>query len=273
MSTRSGPVAPAPDVTAPALRRLVLEVAGQSGVGHIGSALSVVEILTALYGQVLEVSAVDDPDRDRFVLSKGHAALALYGTLHLAGVIDRDLLATYCRGDGPLGVHPDHRLPGVDFSTGSLGMGTSFGVGSALAARISGSSRRSYVLVSDAELNAGNTWEAIQLAGHHGLDGLTLIIDANGQQAFGYTRDVLDLEPLLPRFNSHGWAVREVDGHDEATLAAALKTGGRGRPMALVARTVAGKGVSFMEGRLDWHYLPLRGTQLQDALREQGPGL
>ncbi len=263
-------LAPSPAVTPAGVRRLVLEVAGRAGTGHVGSALSVVEIVAALYGKVLRVVRADDPDRDRFVLSKGHAALALYAALYLAGALDRQTLDTYCDGSGRLGVHPDRAVSGVDFSTGSLGLGLSFAVGSAFAARASGSSRRVFALLSDAELDAGATWEAVQLAAHHRLGALVAVVDANGQQALGPTVEVLDLEPLAPRFAAHGWAVREVDGHDEPALVAALAPSpGDDRPRAVIARTVSGRGVSFMEGRVEWHYLPMRPDELRRALAEQ----
>lgn len=254
-------------LTSAAVRRLVLEVAGANRVGHVGSCLSVVELVTVLHRDVLDRHDPDDVDRDRFVLSKGHAALTLHAALHLLGHLDRATLDTYCRGDGPLGVHADHRVPGVDISTGSLGMGLSIGVGMALAARLQGSRRRTVVLASDAELNAGMTWEAIHGAAHHRLDRLALVVDLNGQQALGRTRDVLDLDPLPPRFA--GWTVREVDGHDEAAIADALSRPADGRPLAVLARTVAGRGVSFMEGRVEWHYLPMDDDQFAEAMAQQ----
>src|SRR3954447_3688128 len=211
------------------MRWIILDQARRANVGHIGSALSIVEILTALYGDALNVSQPHDPERDRFILSKGHAALALYAVLYLKGWLTAADLETYC-GDGSLlGVHPEHQLCGVDFSTGSLGHGLSLGAGAALAARLQGSSRRSFVLVSDAECNEGSLWEAVMFAAHNRLANLTAIVDPNGQQALGYTREVLDLEPLAARFEAFGWDAVEVDGHDVDALARALD-GVRGRP-------------------------------------------
>jgi transketolase len=247
------------------LRRSILEQAHRAGVGHIGSALSVVEILVALFG----VLGGRDEDRDRFVMSKGHAALALYAALHAAGRLSREQLDGYC-GDGTLlGTHPEHELDGVDFSSGSLGHGLSIGAGAALAARMQGSQRRAFVLVSDAELNEGSLWEAAMFAAHHRLGGLVAVVDANGQQALGHTRDVLDLEPIGERFAAFGWDAVEVDGHDVDALTGALDRPG-GRPRAVIARTTFGKGVSYMEGLVKWHYWPMSDADYERALAEVG---
>jgi transketolase len=247
------------------LRRTILEQAYRAGVGHIGSALSVTEILVAVFGVVR--GDPGDPDRDRFVLSKGHAALALYAALHLSGRLSREQLETYCGDATLLGTHPEHELAGIDFSSGSLGHGLSIGAGAALAARMQGSTRRAFVLVSDAECNEGSLWEAVMFAGHHRLGNLTAIVDANGQQALGYTREVLDLEPLAARFEAFGWDAVEVDGHDVDALAAALDGAGD-RPRVVVARTTFGKGVSYMEGLVKWHYWPMSDADYEHALAE-----
>jgi transketolase len=249
------------------LRRLILEQAHRAGVGHIGSALSVVELLVALF-RVLR-GAPDEPDRDRFVLSKGHAALALYAALHAAGRLPREQLETYCSDGTLLGTHPEHELPGVDFSSGSLGHGLPIAAGAALAARIEGSGRRAFVLVSDAECNEGSLWEAAMFAAHHRLANLVAVVDANGQQALGHTKDVLDLEPLTERFAEFGWDAVEVDGHDVDALAAALGAADD-RPRAVVARTTFGKGVAYMEGLVKWHYWPMSDADYERALAEVG---
>jgi transketolase len=249
----------------PAIRKTVLEQAHRAGVGHIGSALSVVEILLATF-RVLR-GEPGEADRDRFVLSKGHAALTLYAVLHLSGRLSREQLDTYCGDETLLGTHPEHELDGVDFSTGSLGHGLSIGAGAALAARMQGSSRRAFVLVSDAELNEGSLWEAVMFAAHHRLGNLVAVVDANGQQALGYTREVLDLEPLRERFAAFGWDVAEVDGHDVDGLAAALDEPGD-RPRAVIARTTFGKGVSYMENLVKWHYWPMSDADYERALAE-----
>ncbi|MBM3279279.1 MAG: transketolase [Candidatus Handelsmanbacteria bacterium] len=251
------------------LRRLILEQSRRAGVGHIGPALSIAEIIAALYGEVLRLPNPEDPERDRFVLSKGHAALALYAALKLKGIISQEQLDTFC-GDGTLlGVHPEHALPGVDFSTGSLGQGLSFGAGAALAARLAGSARRVFVLVSDAECNEGSLWEAVMFAAHHRLGALTAIVDDNGQQALGKTAEVLNLRPLAQKWRTFGWQAAEVDGHDPVALRQALATPHPDAPQVVIARTVCGKGVSFMEGQVKWHYLPMSEGEYLRACAEQ----
>jgi transketolase len=240
-----------------------------------------VDILAALYGDVLRIVSPDDPDRDRFVLSKGHAALALFATLALKGWISEAVLSTFCGDDTLLGVHPERALPGVDFSTGSLGHGLSMSVGAALAARLQGSARRVFCLISDAECNEGATWEAAMFAAHHRLDGLTAILDWNGQQAFGGTREVLDCSNMAERWQAFGWRTTEVDGHSHAALVAALTAPASSKqPHIVLARTVFGRGVSYMEqGRpltldhlpvhpINWHYLPMSDSEYRIALAE-----
>jgi len=253
-----------------AIRKIILEQSHSAHVGHIGCSLSVTDILCSLYGGVLRVEASDDPERDRFVLSKGHAALALYAVLALKGLIPLEQTGTYCSGQTLLGVHPEHDLPGVDFCTGSLGMGLSMATGAALAARLQKSPRRVWTLLSDAECDEGSTWEAVMFAGHHRLSNLTAIIDFNGQQAFGYTRDVLDQSTMADRWRAFGWAVEEVDGHDVAAMTAALERPRDVAPRVLIAHTVFGKGVSFMERQIKWHYYPMSAEQYAQAMKEIG---
>lgn len=252
------------------IRRVTIEQSKRAHVGHIGSALSVADVLGALFADVLRVPAVDDPERDRFILSKGHAALALYAALHGVGRLTTEQLDTYCGDLSPLGSHPDHSVDGIDFSTGSLGHGLPMGAGAALAARLQGSQRRVFVLVSDAECNEGSLWEAVMFAAHRRLSNLVAIVDLNGQQALGYTRDVLDLSPLAGRWGAFGWDVTEVDGHDTEELAAALnvRDTGVGRPHVVIARTVFGKGVSYMQGQIKWHYWPMSDAEYDLALAE-----
>jgi transketolase len=251
------------------IRRAILEQSKRANVGHIGSCLSVADILGALYGEVLAVSA-EDAERDRFILSKGHAALALYGALKGAGLMTEEELDAFCTDGAALATHPDHAIRGIDFSTGSLGMGLSIGAGAALAARLRRSVRRVFVLVSDAECNEGSLWEAVMFAAHHGLANLVSIIDVNGQQALGYTRDVLDLVPLGNRWSTFGWEVHEVDGHDVRALTKILQRldYATGRPHVVIAHTTFGKGVSFMEGQIPWHYLPMSDEQYALGLEE-----
>jgi len=254
------------------IRQIVLEQSKRANVGHIGSALSVADILATLYGDVLNIPFPADPARDRFILSKGHAALALYATLYLKGWLTQADLNTYCGDESLLGVHPEHRLTGIDFSTGSLGQGLPMGTGAALAARLQQSSRRVFVLVSDAECNEGSLWEAVMFAAHHRLSNLIAIIDLNGQQAIGYTPQVLNLADMAGRWRAFGWDTHEVDGHDREQLSrtiAGLDTQ-NGAPHVLVAKTTFGKGVSYMERQIKWHYWPMSDSEYQQALTEIG---
>jgi transketolase len=216
-----------------------------------------------------------DPLRDRFVLSKGHAALAWYCALRELKIIDDETLGSYGMDDSLLGTHPDPALVGVDFMTGSLGQGISFAVGSAMAASRSLKSWSTYAVLSDSELGEGVTWEAAMLAAHHHCSALTVVLDLNGQQALGYTRDVLDTSSAPAAFGSMGWFVTHVDGHSVDALTEALATPPdrlSGQPHLIVARTVAGKGVDFMERRIEWHYLPMSADQFA-AASEQLPGV
>jgi transketolase len=257
-------------VTGAAIRRIILDQSMRAHVGHIGSALCIADLVAALYGSILRVASPDDPDRDRFILAKGHAALALYAALYLRGWVSLGELNTFC-GDGTvLGVHPEHIARGIDFSTGSLGQGLSIGAGAALAARMQRSTRRAFVLMSDAECNEGSVWEAAAFAAHHQLGNLISIVDLNRQQALGYTDDVLRMSPLADRWRAFGWHVREVDGHDVAAIKAAgeCPSAGGTAPTMVIAHTTFGKGVSFMEGQIKWHYLPLSAELYQQARAE-----
>lgn len=254
------------------LREIILRQSKRAGVGHIGSALSIADLIWTLYGYVLNIPGAKDPDRDRFVLAKGHAALALYGSLFMKGYISEAELETFCGDGSKLGVHPEHCLEWVDFATGSLGQGLSFGVGAALAARIQGSQRRIFVLMSDAELNEGSTWEALMFAAQHKLSNLTVLVDLNGQQALGYTKDILDLAPVSNKLRSFGWEAFDVDGHDIPQMLDVINglncSDVNGKPHVLVAHTTFGKGVSFMENQIKWHYLPLNDEQFEEAMAE-----
>jgi transketolase len=253
------------------IRRGVIVQSRRANVGHIGSSLSIADIVAALVaGPLREHLASPDPNRDRLVLSKGHACLALYCALSGVGAIGQAQLDTFS-GDGTLlGSHPEHALPGVDFSTGSLGHGLSIGAGAAQAARLQRSQRRTYVVMSDAECDEGSTWEAVMYAAQHHLGGLTAIVDVNGQQAFGYTVDVMGLEPLAARWGSFGWDVVEHAGHDVTGLEKLFDVHrpSDAPPRVVLAQTVFGSGVSFMERQIAWHYLPLDDAQFAQALAE-----
>jgi transketolase len=252
------------------IRSHILRQSKRAHVGHIGSALSVVELLCAVYGSALRANSPTDPQRDRFVLSKGHAALALYVVLYLKGWLTASELESYCGNDTPLGVHPEHRVAGIDFSTGSMGMGLGFAAGAALAARLQGADRRAFALLSDGECNEGSVWEAAMFAGHHALANLVVLLDWNRQQAFGYTRDILRDDNMRERWASFGWHVQCVDGHDCAALENALARLDyrSGKPHVLIADTTFGKGVSYMESKIEWHYRPMDDEHYERALAE-----
>src|SRR5262245_620464 len=242
---------------------------------HIGGCLSVADILATLYGGVLRFDPRRPawPERDRLILSKGHGAAALYAVLAETGYFPAAWLEQYCCDGGRLFGHvTSNEVPGVEVSVGSLGHGLPIGCGMALAAARDGRPSRVFVVLSDGECDEGSTWEAALFAGHHRLANLVAVVDYNGIQSFGNVREVLDLDPLADKWRAFRWGVREVDGHDHAALAAAL--GGvpfeAGRPSVVVARTVKGKGVSFMENELAWHYRSPDDVQLAAALREIG---
>ena len=238
---------------ADAARRIVLEAALASGSCHIGSSLSIVDILTVLYQRALRAGA-----GDRFLLSKGHAASALYAVLARTGVLDEaEVIAGYCRDGGTYAGHPERHVPGVELTAGSLGHGVAVALGRALADRTDGRDARTYCLVGDGELDEGSVWEAVALAGHLAPPGLRLIVDANGFQGLGRVGEVLSLEPLGEKFRAFGWIVSEVDGHSHAALECALGAPAR-RPVAIVARTVKGFGVPALEGEFMSHYRSFR---------------
>lgn len=243
-------------------RLAVLDQVEVAGSGHYGPAFSCTEILVALYHGWLRLRPDDPgwPQRDRFVMGKGHAISALYPILADLGYFDRAELATFCRLGSRLGDHPDmKKVPGADFSSGSLGHGLSIGAGMALGARIRGFDSRIVVLLGDGELNEGQVWEAVQLAAARRLSSLVAIVDVNRVCVDGATADVLDLEPLDERWRACGWHVERLDGHDLAALLAALHRVDerRGQPGApptvLLADTVVGRGVDFIEGMAEWH--------------------
>jgi transketolase len=231
----------------------------KGGRGHVGSAFSLVEILRVLYDEVLRYDAKTprSPQRDRFILSKGHGCLALYVLLAEKGFFPEAELWKFCKPDGILGGHPEYgKVPGVEASTGSLGHGLPIGVGFALNARYEKADHRTIVLASDGESNEGSLWEAALSAGKHKLSNLTVLVDYNKQQSFGTTYEVLDMEPFADKWRAFGFAVEEVDGHDVGQLRAALKRipFDTQKPGAILCHTIKGKGVSFVENNLNWHH-------------------
>jgi len=230
------------------------------------------DILSVLYWQILNIDPSDSAwdRRDRFILSKGHSCTALYAALALRGFFPVEELASYAADGSRLMAHVSHKVPGVEFSTGSLGHGLPFGCGKALAAKRKQLPWRTFVMLSDGELDEGSNWEAILFAPQHKLDNLIAIIDYNKIQSLGAVRDVIDLDPLADKFRSFRWAVQEVDGHDHAAISGALKScpWEPGKPSCLIAHTIKGKGVDFMENKLLWHYRNPDLNQLADALRQ-----
>jgi len=257
--------------TAQDLRATIVRTVAGAGIGHLGGDLSVIDILTTLYFGVLRVRP-DEPgwaDRDRLILSKGHSAVSLYAVLARAGFMPEGLLQQFACPLSPLGAHPNRRkVPGVEANTGALGHGLPFGVGCALAARMDGSSRRVFVVLGDGELQEGSNWEAAMLAGHRRLVQLTAVVDRNGLQQGARTEDTNRLEPLADKWRSFGWEVEKVDGHDHGALLAVLTRSPADRPRCVLARTVKGKGVSFMEGRAEWHHRVPVLAQVEAALKE-----
>jgi transketolase len=249
-----------------------------AGLGHPGGDLSAADILATLYGAILRIDPARpaDPARDRFILSKGHASAALYATLAEAGLIDRALLDTFMQPLSALGGHPDcAKLPGVEANTGPLGHGLPIAVGLALGARMDRADWRTFVLTGDGELQEGSNWEAAMSAAHFGLDHLTVIVDRNGLQQGDRTEHTIGLEPLREKWAAFGWAVAEVDGHDHSALFERLQAlpVERGRPSCVIAHTRKGRGVSFIEDRVEWHHRVPTSAELEQALRElqEGP--
>ena len=250
------------------IKRLILDESFRAHVGHIGCSLSIADILSVLYGDFLSIPSPTSEKRDHFILSKGHAALGLYCALHLKGFITNKQLSTYHTDDSHIATHPEFGVPGIELMTGSLGQGLGVGVGIALAKKLKNLKTKTVVLLSDAECNEGSIWEAVAFCSHHKLN-IIAVIDLNGQQGFGYTKDVLDMSPLKEKWKTFGWETYECDGHNLTDLRKVLNTMERKTgPRVLLARTKLGHGVSFMEGKVDWHYMPLSLEQYSQAVEE-----
>ena len=250
----------------------VLKMVFRARASHVGSCFSITDILAVLYGKVMHFSPhkVTSAKRDRFILSKGHAAAAVYATLANIGVIEREDLETYGVDGSLYMTHVSHKIKGVEFSSGSLGHGLPFGVGKALAAKRGGKSWRVFVILSDGEMDEGSNWEALMFAAHHRLDNIIAIVDYNKLQSLASISQTLGLEPLKDKLTAFGWAVREVDGHDHKSLTAELSNVPwvAGLPSLLLANTTKGKGVSFMENKVEWHYRSPNVNEMAVALNE-----
>lgn len=253
------------------IRRKILEISYRANVGHVGSAFSIVEILVALYFEIMNVDKknIKNDKRDRFVLSKGHAAPALYAVLQQKGFLTTKNLADYCRDNSFFEEHPKHHILPVEVSTGSLGHGLSIGAGLALGSKLKKQKANIFVLMSDAECDEGEVWEAALFAGHHKLNNLFLFLDYNKVQALGITTDILNLEPLVQKWLAFGWKTVEVDGHDISAIISTWKNlKNNPSPTIFICHTIRGKGVSFMEHVIDWHYKNPDTEDLKNALQE-----
>lgn len=258
--------------TAKTVRTSILNMVTSGKSSHVGTALSCSDILTVLYFEVMKIDPKhpEDPNRDRFILSKGHGCAAQYAVLAERGFFSKKQLKTYYKRGGLLGHATYQMVPGMEASTGSLGHGLGIGVGMAYAGKMDAKSYRIFVVVGDGECNEGSIWEAALGAPQWKLDNLIVIVDANKIQGCGKTNDILNLEPFKKKWESFGWAVKEVDGHDLSELKASLKNVPfvSGKPSVLIAHTVKGKGVSFMENKVEWHYKSPDVDQHRQALGE-----
>ncbi len=255
------------------LRGALIELSHAKRIPHLGSALSCIDLMIAAYWLTMRIDPRKPfhPNRDRFILSKGHAAKALYVCLAYRGFFDIDLLQQLGVEGGPMAEHPGPKcLPGVEAATGSLGHGLPIGLGQALAARIHKRNYRVFVLISDGECNEGSVWEAAMMASAHALNNLTVIVDFNKWQATGRSEEVLNLSPLADKWRSFGWDTVEVDGHDVETINDILRSTSLKQPRALIAHTIKGKGISFMEDDNNWHYRIPNADELARANIELG---
>jgi transketolase len=256
------------------LRRHAVRMAQAGGSSHVGSALSMADIIAMLYGRILRVDPADPawPGRDRFILSKGHAGACVYAALAERGFFPTAELARHYQNGSIFSGHVSHKgVPGVEISTGSLGHGLGIGAGMAMQLRRRGGPQRVYVVLSDGECDEGSNWEAILFAAHQRLSNLVAVIDYNKLQSLAPVADTIGLEPFADKWRSFNWAVHQVDGHDHEALQAAFEVAGAdGRPTCIIADTIKGRGVSFMENQVLWHYRAPQGAEFDAAMRELG---
>jgi transketolase len=257
------------------IRIHALRMTNRGGSSHVGAAFSIADIVAVLYGAVLNVNPLrpKDPARDRFILSKGHAGAAVYAALAERGFLSTDKLLDHCQDGSDFSGHVSHKgIAGVELSTGSLGHGLPVAAGMAFAGKRAGAKHRVFVLMSDGECDEGSNWEAILFAPHHRLDNLVAVIDYNKIQSLAPVAETLGLEPFAEKWRAFGWDVREVDGHNHAALRETLSTAPwtTGKPGCVLAHTTKGKGVSYMENTVAWHYRTAKGADFEQALKELG---
>jgi transketolase len=257
------------------IRKSVVKMTSLGSSSHVGSCLSIVDIVAVLYGCILNIfpNNPKSNSRDFFILSKGHAGAAIYSALSYVGFFDKSLLKSHCQDGSNLSGHVSHKgIPGVEFSTGSLGHGLPVAAGVALSFKIDNKDNKAYVLMSDGEFDEGSNWEAILFAAHHKLDNLVVIVDRNELQSIKSTEDTLSLEPFMDKLHSFGWNAIEVDGHNHVELIGACQNRKKSKPTVVIAKTTKGKGVSFMENNILWHYRSPQGKELKDALADLEKG-
>lgn len=265
-----------PELRPERLRKTVLEMAFAGNSVHIGCAFSIIEMVSVLFGKVMNIGSqgLNDEGRDRMVLSKGHGAMAVYAAFAELGWVSRDCIQNYFLDGSPLHGLCEAKTPGIEVCSGSLGHGLPVAAGMALGFKRLGSCQKVFSIVGDGEMNEGPMWETLLFAAHQRLDNLVVIVDANGFQAMGKVNDVLNLEPLPEKFRAFGFETRECDGHNMDKLHEVLNIPtAPGKPLAIVARTIKGKGVSFMEGNNEWHYRRLNSELLKKALAELEKGV
>jgi transketolase len=258
------------EYTARNMRKSILEMACRSGAAHTACSLSAADIIAVLFTSFIRLSPelVQSDHRDRFIMSKGHAAMVVYAGLKEAGLLTAADLEKYCTDGSPLAGHVSHHVAGIDVSTGALGHGLPIGCGLALSFKHDALTHRVYVVMGDGESNEGSVWEAAQFAAGHKLDNLVAVIDCNKFQGYGPTAEILEQGNLGERFSAFGWQVARVNGHNHAALQDAFAAYPAGKPLAVIADTIKGKGFSLMEGDNVWHYRPPNQNQLQQALKE-----
>ena len=252
-------------------RKDIVKMTSIGNSAHVGSCLSCVDILSVLYSDILKIDPQNPlkKERDIFIMSKGHAGAALYCILARKGFFDATLLSTHYKNGSNLSGHVNsHLIKGIEVSTGSLGNGLGIACGFAYAKKLIESKDRVFVLISDGEINEGSTWEAILFAAHHNLDNLTCILDANGLQSIKSTTKTLNVEPLQEKIEKFDWNTIEIDGHNHKILKSSLKNEFKNKPKFIIARTIKGKGISFMENKPLWHYRNAKGEELIKALEE-----